>query len=61
MTLVTAQQLADQLGVNLETIYRWTNQRKIATYRLPGGQVRYPVDEIMDTLRREPSPQEPAA
>lgn len=54
MTLVTAQQLADQLGVNLETIYRWTNQRKIATYRLPGGHVRYPVDEIMETLRQDP-------
>ena len=52
--LVTAQELATQLGVNVETVYKWANQRKIARYKLPGGQTRYPVDEIMETLRQDP-------
>lgn len=52
--LVTVHELANELGISENALYRWVNQRKIAFYRLPSGQVRFPIDEILETLRRDP-------
>lgn len=57
-TLVTAKELATQLGVTEETVYRWVNRRTVPFIRLPSRQVRFPIDEIMETWRTNPDPQE---
>lgn len=49
--LVTAKELAEELRVSEKALYRWVAQDKIARFRLPSGQVRFPIDEILETLR----------
>lgn len=51
MRLVTAKQLAAELGVTEKALYRWVAQGKITRYRLPGGQIRFPIDEILAQFR----------
>ena len=52
--LVTVHEFAAQLGVSENALYRWVNQRKISFYRLPSGQVRFPIDEILEEFRHDP-------
>jgi excisionase family DNA binding protein len=39
--LLTARAVADMLGVNPETVLRWTRRGELPAIRLPGGAVRY--------------------
>jgi len=53
-TLVTAKHLADVLGCDEETVYRWARNKTIPHLRLPEKGYRFPLEEIMETLRVEP-------
>jgi excisionase family DNA binding protein len=44
--LLTARDLADRLGVSVETVLRWTRRGDVPAIRLPGGAIRYREDEI---------------
>jgi len=44
--LLTARQVAEQLGVCPETVLRWTRDRKLPGHRLPGGGLRYQQAEL---------------
>ena len=46
MTLLTARNVADMLGVSAETILRWTRRRDLPAIRLPGGVIRYREDTL---------------
>lgn len=39
--LLTARQVAEQLGVSSETVLRWTRSGALPGFRLPGGALRY--------------------
>lgn len=39
--LLTARQVADQLGLTAETVLRWTRRGDLPGIRLPGGAWRY--------------------
>jgi excisionase family DNA binding protein len=49
--LVTAAELAGELGVPVDTIWRWARERRIPHFRLPGGQVRFDADEFRRDTR----------
>jgi excisionase family DNA binding protein len=59
-TLVTARELAAGLGVSENTIYNWSTKKKIPHLRLPDGSVRFPLEEIMQTLRVNPTEEDAA-
>lgn len=40
--LLTAVQVAEQLGLSAETILRWTRAGKLPAVRLSRGSIRYP-------------------
>ena len=44
--LLTARDLAEQLGVSSETVLRWTRRGELPAIRLPGGAVRYREDAL---------------
>lgn len=44
--LMTARQVADQLGVSTETVLRWTRRGDLPAIRLPGGAIRYREDTL---------------
>ena len=44
--LLTAREVAEQLGVCPETVLRWTRARTLPAHRLPGGQLRYRQAEL---------------
>jgi excisionase family DNA binding protein len=44
--LLTARELADELGLSAETVLRWTRTGRLPGFRLPSGQLRYRRDEI---------------
>lgn len=44
--LLTCREVADLVGVNPETVLRWTRRGELAAVRLPGGQLRYRPDEL---------------
>ena len=50
--LLTARELADQLGVNAETVLRWSRRGELPTIKLPGGAIRYREHDIDQWLRR---------
>lgn len=39
--LLTARQVAAVLGVNRETVLRWTRRGELPAIKLPGGAIRY--------------------
>jgi excisionase family DNA binding protein len=44
--LVTARELAEQLGVSTGALLRWTRAGQVPAVKLPSGAVRYVPDEI---------------
>lgn len=59
-TLVTAKELAVILSRDEETIYRWARQKKVPHLRLPDKGYRFPLEEIMETLRVNPDEEDAA-
>ena len=49
--LLTARELADVLGLSVETILRWVRQGKLPAIRLPGGAIRFREDEVEGWLQ----------
>jgi excisionase family DNA binding protein len=55
---LTTSQAANALGVSLGTIRRWTDKGYLESYRTPGGQRRFNVEQIeqfLDTLQQPSS------
>jgi excisionase family DNA binding protein len=48
--LLTARELADELGVSTGALLRWTRAGKVPAVKLPSGAVRYVPDQIDDWL-----------
>lgn len=45
--LITAQELAGQLGVALRTVHEWTEQKKIPYVQFTQRTIRYDLEEII--------------
>jgi excisionase family DNA binding protein len=50
VTLLTARDVAEQLGVSAETVLRWSRRGELPYVRLPGGAIRFRDDQIGDWL-----------
>jgi excisionase family DNA binding protein len=50
--LLTARQVAEQLGVAPDTVLRWTRRGELPAVKLPGGAVRYREDGLDDWLEQ---------
>ncbi|MBO8172828.1 MAG: Uma2 family endonuclease [Bacillaceae bacterium] len=48
--LITAQELADNLNLSVETIWRYTREKKIPCVELGNKQYRYNLDEVIRAL-----------
>lgn len=44
--LLTAQQVAQQLSVHVESVRRWTRQGDLPAVRLPSGRYRYRAEDV---------------
>lgn len=44
--LLTARDVAELVGVHVETVLRWVRQGLIPAVRLPGGAIRFRHDEL---------------
>jgi excisionase family DNA binding protein len=44
--LLTAREVAELLGVSVETVLRWARRGELPAIRLPGGALRFRVDEL---------------
>lgn len=44
--LITASEVADRLGVHVESVRRWTREGKLAAVRLPSGRCRYRAEDL---------------
>lgn len=51
--LITAQKLAEHLGLSVETIWRYTREGKIAALRIGTRQYRYDLNEVLQCLQSE--------
>jgi excisionase family DNA binding protein len=54
--LLTARELADQLGVSAETVLRWARREEIPSIHLPGGAVRFREIDIERWLKERAAP-----
>ena len=50
--LLRAKELAEVLGINSQTVYKLTRQRKIP-FVLVGGSYRYDVDEVTGQNKKD--------
>jgi hypothetical protein len=57
---LSQKELAEILSRDEETIYRWARDRKVPHLRLPDKGYRFPLEEIMDTLRVDPHEEDAA-
>lgn len=53
--LLTAREVADQLGVSAATVLRWTRRGVLVGFRLPSGAMRYREDELDGWLENRAS------
>lgn len=44
--LLTARDVAELLSVSAETVLRWTRRGDLPGFRLPGGALRYRLEEL---------------
>jgi excisionase family DNA binding protein len=44
--LLTARELADNFGVSIETILRWTRRGELPAIKLPGGAIRFRESDL---------------
>lgn len=53
--LLTTREAADAIGINYKTLQRYVREgRVIPTIRLPGGQMRWDLEDLKDQLRGKP-------
>lgn len=55
--LLTAQELAETLGLTLETIWRYTREKRIPYIELVSGQYRYLIEDVARVLNAGASEQ----
>lgn len=58
--LMTAREVAGELGVSAETVLRWTKRGALPGFRLPSGALRYRAEELrgwIDAHRATPRPE----
>jgi excisionase family DNA binding protein len=57
--LLTARELASQLGVSTGALLRWTRRGDVPAFKLPGGAIRYRAADVeawlqtRSTLKRD--------
>jgi len=51
--LLTINELAEILQLKVSTIYGYTSRKKIPTYRIQGGKLRFSEDKIMKWLETQ--------
>lgn len=49
---LTRRQVAERLGVHVDTVRRWEDRGALTPLRTPGGHVRYAADEVAALLER---------
>ncbi len=54
--LLTSEQLAEALGVNVRTVRRWRNEGTGPPVLWAGGHARYLWRDVLDWLRRRDQP-----
>jgi excisionase family DNA binding protein len=54
--LLTARELASQLGASPETILRWTRRGEVPAFKLPGGAIRYRAADVEAWLQTRSTP-----
>lgn len=59
--LLTAQELAEKLSLSVETIWRYTRQRKIPFIELGHRQYRYDPEQVLAALAGSPHEAEPVS
>ena len=52
---LTASEAARHLGVSISTLRRWSDAGHVQSYRTPGGQRRFSVDQL-DAFLDSPRP-----
>lgn len=52
--LITARDLAEKLGLSVETIWRYTRENKIPYLELGNRQYRYVLDDVINALSNHP-------
>ncbi|NSW93067.1 MAG: helix-turn-helix domain-containing protein, partial [Firmicutes bacterium] len=50
--LLTASEVAKKLGVSRTTIWRWSKNKLLTVYQLPGGQVRIRESDLEDFIEK---------
>ena len=50
--LLTAPEVAKRLGVSRTTIWRWSKNKLLTVYQLPGGQVRIRESDLEDFIEK---------
>lgn len=59
MTLLTAQALAEALNVTVDTVWRYTRQKRIPFIDLGGRQYRYNLEQVLQALNVAQETREP--
>lgn len=54
--LLTAREVAEQLGVSAETILRWVRAAKLPAIRLPSGALRFREDQLDAWMEERATP-----
>jgi excisionase family DNA binding protein len=54
--LMTAREVAGELGVSAETVLRWTKRGALPGFRLPSGALRYRADELHQWMEARATP-----
>jgi excisionase family DNA binding protein len=50
--MLTTQEAADVMGINVRTLQRYVTEGKIKpSYRLPGGRMRWDLEELKAQFR----------
>jgi excisionase family DNA binding protein len=49
---LSRKEVADRLGVSIQTVYRWTREGRLPAYKGPGGQYRHKISDIDSVVER---------
>jgi prophage regulatory protein len=56
ISLLTAREVADALGVSAETVLRWTRRGELPAIKLPGGAIRFRQRDLDGWLEERATP-----
>jgi len=54
--LLTARQVANELGVHVKTILAWVQRGELPAFRLPGGAIRFRATDLEAWLEERATP-----